>query len=181
MPIYTKKGDRGETGLYSSDKSKNIRVGKDSFIIETIGCIDEANTFLGLATSFIKNNKLKKKVTEIQKHLFEIGAILAGAKLNLNEKLILQMEKEIDDMDKILPKLTHFILPGGGMGGSLLFMARTFVRRAERRLVLLSKKKKFDLNLIVYLNRLSDYVFTLARYSNFKEGKKEQIWMSGGK
>lgn len=176
MTIYTKIGDRGETGLFSSIKSKTIRVSKASLKIEVIGSIDEANTFLGLATSFTKNEKLKNKIIEIQRHLFEVGGILAGAKLNLDEKLISQMEKEIDEMDKVLPKLTHFILPGGGKAGSLLFMARTFVRRAERKVVSLSKKEKVAPIVLIYLNRLSDYVFTLARYSNFKEKKKEKVW-----
>jgi cob(I)alamin adenosyltransferase len=117
MSIYTKTGDKGETGLFSSDKSKKIRISKASLKIETIGSIDEANTFLGLAASFIKNKKLKNKVTEIQKHLFEVGAILAGAKIQIDKNLVLDMEKEIDEMDKILPKLTHFILPGGWARG----------------------------------------------------------------
>lgn len=181
MGIYTRTGDKGETGLFSSDKTKKIRVSKASSRIEAIGSIDEANTSLGLAASFVKDKKIKIKIEEIQKHLFEIGGVLAGAKIKLEKNLPEQMEKEIDEMDKILPTLTHFILPGGGYGGSLLFMARTFVRRAERRVVALSKKKKLDTNLLVYLNRLSDYVFTLARYSNFKEGKKEEIWKSIGK
>jgi len=176
MTIYTKTGDKGETGLFSSDKSKKIRISKASLKIETIGSIDEANTFLGLAASFIKNKKLKEKVTEIQKHLFEVGAILAGAKVQIDNNLVLEMEKGIDEMDKTLPKLTHFILPGGGESGSLLFMARTFIRRAERKVVALSKKEKVNSNLLIYLNRLSDYVFTLARYSNFKEKMKEETW-----
>ncbi len=178
MSIYTKKGDKGETGLFSSDPSKPIRISKASLKIETIGSIDEANTFLGLAASFIKNKKLKEKVTEIQKHLFEVGAILAGAKVQIDKDIISEMEKEIDEMDRVLPKLTHFILPGGGYGGSLLFMARTFIRRAERKVVALSKKEKINSNLLIYLNRLSDYVFTLARYSNFKEKIKEETWKS---
>lgn len=181
MSIYTKKGDKGETGLFSSNKSEKIRVSKASLRIETIGTIDEANTFLGLAGSFIKNNKLKEKITKIQRHLFEVGAILAGAKLTLDENLTGQMEKEIDEMDRVLPTLTHFILPGGGKAGSLLFMARTFVRRAERKVVALSRKEKVAPTVLIYLNRLSDYVFTLARYSNLKEGKKEEIWKSVAK
>jgi cob(I)alamin adenosyltransferase len=101
---------------------------------------------------------------------------LAGAKLEIDGNLVPEMEKEIDEMDKVLPKLTHFILPGGDKGGSLLFMARTFVRRSERRIVALSKEEKIDSDLLIYLNRLSDYVYTLARYSNFKEGIKEEAW-----
>jgi cob(I)alamin adenosyltransferase len=176
MPIYTKTGDKGETGLFSSDKTKKIRVSKASAQIEAIGSIDEANTFLGLAASSIKNKKFKSKITIIQRHLFEVGATLAGAKISFDKNIVSEMEKEIDEMDKVLPKLTHFILPGGGKGGSLLFMARTFVRRAERKIVSLSKKEKINSDILIYINRLSDYVYTLARCSNFKEGIKEEIW-----
>jgi len=176
MAIYTKTGDKGETGLFSSDRSKKIRISKASLRVEAIGSVDEANTFLGLAASFLKNKEINLKIIEIQKHLFEAGAVLAGAKIDMDKNLPKEMEKEIDEMDKRLPKLTHFILPGGGHGGSLLFMARTFIRRAERRVVSLSKKEKVNTNLIIYLNRLSDYVYTLARYSNFKEGVKEKAW-----
>jgi cob(I)alamin adenosyltransferase len=176
MSIYTRTGDKGETGLFSSDRSKKIRVSKASPKIEAIGCIDEANTFLGLAASFTRDKKLKRKIFDIQRHLFEVGSILAGAKVVLYKDLPLQMEKEIDEMDKVLPKLTNFILPGGGRGGSFLFMARTFVRRAERRVVALSKEEKISSEVIIYLNRLSDYVYTLARFSNFREKKKEEIW-----
>jgi cob(I)alamin adenosyltransferase len=176
MSIVTKTGDKGETGLFSSNKLKIIRVSKASARIEAIGSIDEANTSLGLAASFVKNKKLKSKINEIQRHLFEVGAILAGAKVDFDNSLPEKMEKEIDEMDKVLPKLTHFILPGGGKGGSLLFMARTFIRRVERKIVSLSKKEKVDPDLLIYINRLSDYIYTLARYSNFKGGVKEESW-----
>jgi cob(I)alamin adenosyltransferase len=176
MSIYTKKGDRGETGIFNGQ-----RLSKDSLLIETVGVVDEANTFLGLTAAFAKDKKLREKIIKIQRNLFEIGAILAGAKPKMDKNLPKKMEKEIDEMDKVLPVLSHFILPGGGKTGSLLFMARTFVRRAERRVVALSKKEKVSSNLLVFLNRLSDYVFTLARYSNFKEGVKEEIWKSVAK
>ncbi len=176
MSIYTKTGDKGETGLFSPNRSEKIRVSKASLRIEAIGSIDEANTSLGLAASFIKNKRLRFKVIELQEHLFEIGAILAGAKLQKNESLVKKMEKEIDEMDKELPTLTYFILPGGGIGGAHLFLARTFVRCAERRVVALSKKEKVDKDVLIYLNRLSDYIYTLARYSNFKERAKEKAW-----
>lgn len=176
MSIYTKTGDKGETGLFSSDRTKKIRVSKASERIEAIGCIDEANTFLGISASFINNKKLKDKIFGIQTHLFEVGGILAGANIRFDEKIVFQMEKEIDEMDKTLPKLINFILPGGEKGASFLFMARTFVRRAERRVVTLSKKEKVPQNIMIYLNRLSDYIYTLARYSNFKEGLAEEIW-----
>ena len=101
---------------------------------------------------------------------------MAGAQIDFDKKVVGQMEKEIDGMDKVLPKLTHFILPGGGKPSSLLFMARTFIRRAERRVVELSQKEKVPPDIIIFLNRLSDYVYTLARYSNFKEKIKEEAW-----
>lgn len=176
MAIYTKTGDKGKTGLFSSDKSKKIRVSKASLRIDAIGSIDEANTFLGLTASFVKSGRIKTKVIEIQRHLFEIGAVLAGANLVIKKTLTTEMEKEIDEMDKTLPKLNHFILPGGEHGGSFLFMARTFIRRAERKVVTLSKKEKVNPDLLIYLNRLSDYVYTLARHTNFREGIKEKAW-----
>ena len=176
MSIVTKTGDKGETGLFSPNRSKKIRVSKSSLRIESIGSIDEANTSLGLAASFIKDKKLRKKITDTQKHLFEVGAVLAGAKIKLDRHLPQKMEKDIGEMDKRLTKLTHFILPGGGQAGSFLFLARTFIRRAERRAVGLSKKEKVPAEILIYLNRLSDYVYTLARYSNFKEGMKEEAW-----
>lgn len=176
MSIVTKTGDKGETGLFSSNKLKKTRVSKASARIEAIGSIDEANTSLGLAASFTGDRKLKKKIIEIQKHLFEVGAILAGAKIKLDKEFPQTMEKEIDEINKVLPKLIHFILPGGGKAGGLLFMARTFVRRAERRVVELSKKEKVSAGVLIYLNRLSDYVYTLARYSNFKGKIKEESW-----
>ena len=178
MPIYTRKGDKGETGLYSSNKSKKKRVSKASARVEAIGSIDEANTFLGLAAAFSKNRITKQKIYDIQNHLFEVGASLAGAKMTISKELVDKMEKEIDDMDKKLPKLTNFILPGGGEVASFLFMARTFIRRAERRVVSLSEKEKVNSGVTVYLNRLSDYVYTLARFSNFREKIKETPWKS---
>lgn len=176
MGIYTKTGDKGTTGLFSSNKLKPVRVSKASVRIEAIGSIDEANTFLGLAASFVNDKRSKTKIAKIQKHLFEVGSNLAGAKLQIDKSIVSEMENEIDKMDKVLPKLTHFILPGGSRGGSLLFMARTFIRRAERRVVSLSNKENVDPDLLIYLNRLSDYVYTLARYENFKEKMKEEIW-----
>lgn len=176
MPIYTKKGDKGETGLFSSDRSKKIRTSKASERIEAIGSIDEANTFLGLAASFTSGKRQKSKIEDIQRHLFEVGASLAGAKIKIGKNLVDEMEAEIDEMDQTLPKLTNFILPGGGKSAGFLFMARTFVRRAERRTVALSKKEKVDPNVIIYLNRLSDYVYTLARFSNFRQKLKETPW-----
>ncbi len=176
MAIYTRKGDKGKTGVFSPKDSKSVKVSKSSSQIEAIGSIDEANTFLGLAASFTKNKKIKSEVKETQRHLFEVGAYLAGARLQLDTNLVSDMEKRIDKIDKVLPKLKNFILPGGGQGGALLFMARTFIRRAERSVVNFSGKRKIDPIILIYLNRLSDYIYILARYSNFKEKTKEEAW-----
>lgn len=175
MSIYTKKGDGGETGLYSRTKDKVVRIFKDSPIIEAIGSVDEANSFLGICAD-CPNNNLHKRIMIIQRALFTVGGILAGAKLSISNKQIEYLENEIDSMDKELQKLSGFILPGGGFTGSHLFMARTLIRKAERKLVRLSKEEKVPASVLVYVNRLSDYVYTLARYSNLKEGIKEESW-----
>lgn len=175
MSIYTKKGDGGETGLYSRTKDKTVRISKDSVRIGAIGSVDEANSFLGICAD-CPNNFLHKKIVIIQRVLFTVGGILAGAKLSISKKQIEYLEKEIDSMDTKLQKLSGFILPGGGFTGSHLFMARTLIRKAERQLVRLSKQEKISGNVLVYINRLSDYVYTLARYSNLKEGIKEESW-----
>lgn len=175
MSIYTKKGDSGETGLFSSLKGKVIRVSKKSLRIEAIGSIDEANSFIGICVNSA-DDYFKKRLIKIQRMLFTIGGTLAGAKLPLSSNAVESMEDEIDEMDKELIKLTGFILPGGGVLGSHLFMARTLIRRAERRIVKLSQKEKVPSKVLIYLNRLSDYVYTLARYANFKEQIKEESW-----
>jgi cob(I)alamin adenosyltransferase len=176
MSIYTKKGDGGETGLYSSEKGKVVRVSKDALRIEAIGSTDEANSFLGICLSLDKGEIFKNKIVKIQTKLFKIGAILAGAKLNITSYDTKSLEKEIDEMDKELPKLTHFILPGGSELAAHLFTARTFIRRAERRIVLLAKEEMVPASVLVFVNRLSDYIYTLARYVNYKDKIKEVIW-----
>lgn len=176
MSIYTKAGDKGETGLFSSDKSKKIRVSKGSTRIEAIGSIDEANTSLGLAASFVKNKKLKGRIIEAQKHLFEAGAILAGAEIEVDKKVIDQMENEIDEWTVLMPPLKNFIFPGGTKAAAFIFTARSVVRRAERLIVKLNEEKKLDFTILIYINRVSDYLFTLARYVNFREGIREEIW-----
>lgn len=175
MSIYTKKGDAGETGLYSPEKGKVIRISKTSLRIEAIGSVDEANSFLGICAN-LADDYFKKKLIKIQQILFTVGGTLAGAKLPLSSAVVKSMEREIDKMDMELTKLTGFILPGGGKLGSHLFMARTLIRRAERRIVKLSSKEKVPSKMLVYVNRLSDYVYTLARYANFKEQSKEESW-----
>jgi len=172
MAIYTKKGDRGETGLLGERR----RVSKDSLEIEVLGAIDEANSFLGLTIAFLDEQYLKNKITQVQNALFKLGSIIAGAKLSIPKSVVKKYEKEIDEWTKVMPPITNFIFPGGSKPAAFLFTARTIVRRAERLIVKLSKEKNISPSILVYINRLSDYLFTLARYINFRQGVKENIW-----
>jgi cob(I)alamin adenosyltransferase len=174
MTVYTKKGDQGETGLVSGR-----RVSKSSRGIEAIGTLDEANSGLGLVVSFIEDKKIKRQLEDIQKDLFTIGAILAGAKLRFFKTKTCRLEKEIDKMESNLPSLTNFVLPGGSKVASLLFVARAVVRRAERAVVDLSQEEPVKSQIVQYLNRLSDYLFVLARVVNQENSVKETIWQAG--
>jgi cob(I)alamin adenosyltransferase len=173
MAIYTKKGDKGETGIFGGK-----RISKGSLEIEALGAVDEANSFLGLTISFLDEQYLKNKITQVQRDLFKLGSIIAGAKLSIPKSVVKKYEKEIDEWTALMPPLTHFIFPGGSKPAGFLFTARTTVRRAERAIVNLSKEKKISPNVLVYINRLSDYLFTLARYINFRQGIRENIWKS---
>lgn len=159
--IYTKKGDRGETGLFCGE-----RVSKNSPVISAIGCLDEANSFLGTIGGLEK----------IQRNLMLICAIIAGAKTGFPLSRTKDLEVEIDGMEKKLPKLRNFILPGGGRNGAKLHFARTLIRRAERSVVAIPGILSASPSILIYLNRLSDFLFVLARLTNHKEGKKEVLW-----
>ena len=179
MKIYTKTGDKGLTILGNGKK-----VSKASLRVEAYGNIDELNSVIGIAIAQIKDqrSKIKDQLIQIQKDLFEIDSSLsdsqkADQKLNIYlKKRVLEFEKKIDLFSKDLPNLTHFIIPGGGISGANLHLARTVCRRAERRIVELNKKEKIQDQILIYLNRLSDLLFTFARYINYKEKKKEIIW-----
>jgi cob(I)alamin adenosyltransferase len=176
MPIYTKKGDRGETGLLGKD-----RFSKADLIFSVIGTIDEANSHLGLAASLINpkldhKNILKNKIEQVQKTLFDLGAMFAGAKISIPKSVVKKYEKEIDLWQKIMPQRKNFILPGGCRASSELFIARTVVRRLEREVVAFSKKQNIKLGILIFINRLSDYLFVLARYINFQEKLEETVW-----
>lgn len=164
MVIYSKKGDKG--------------LGKDSLKIQAAGAIDEVNSFLGVA-SFGINLKEKKILEEIQKDLFTVGAILAGANLRFYANKTKKLEKQIDKLEKELPSLKNFILPGGSLEGARLHFARTLVRRAERAIVVFSREEKVKPQILVYLNRLSDFLFVLARKVNYDKGIREEIWKGG--
>jgi cob(I)alamin adenosyltransferase len=172
MAIYTKKGDKGETGLFNQSK----RIPKDDLQVEVLGTIDEANSFLGLATSFFSEQYLKNKITQIQRTLFRLGSIVAGAKVSIPDSIVSKYEKEIDIWTNSMPKLTNFIFPGGCQASAALFASRAVVRRLERLLVKLNNQKVIKPSILIYINRLSDYLFTLARYVNYINKEKEEIW-----
>lgn len=159
MAIYTKTGDGGKTGTFGGR-----RVSKASDLINTIGAVDELNSYLGIIGGF----------TSVQSNLFTINSILTGAKLKLPSKAIQQLEREIDKWEGTLPVLKNFIIYGGSKKAAQVYYARALCRRAERSLVGL--KTKYDPEILRYLNRLSDYLFMLARKTNFDKGITEKTW-----
>ncbi|OGM57864.1 ATP:cob(I)alamin adenosyltransferase [Candidatus Woesebacteria bacterium RIFCSPHIGHO2_12_FULL_46_16] len=169
MAIYTKKGDRGETSIFS----RKERLSKSSPRIKTIGAVDEVNSFIGII--LVEDPKLKE-LKEVQRNLFTVGAILAGAPLRFPSSKTKVLEKRIDKIEGSLPVLKNFILPGGGKTAANLFFARTLARRAERYLVALNLKEEVKPEILVFVNRLSDYLFMLAREVNFRQGVKDEVW-----
>lgn len=176
MAIYTKKGDRGETALYDPLARSNIRIPKDSSRIAAIGAVDELNSFLGIALSGIKDKNLIKLLKELQNNLFNIGAILAGAKLHFPISKTKKLEKVIDKLEGKLSVLTTFVLPGGGETASRLFFARALARRAERAIVALNRVDSVKSEIMIFINRLSDFLFMLGRNENAKSGFEEEKW-----
>ncbi|HZE87238.1 MAG TPA: cob(I)yrinic acid a,c-diamide adenosyltransferase [Methylomirabilota bacterium] len=177
MPIYTRTGDKGKTSLFDG-----TRVLKSHKRVEAYGTIDELNSFLGAATAQLKKNNavLKKELEKIQHDLFDIGSALATPHplpvTGLTGR-VESFEKLIDDMMAQMPQINYFILPGGGKAGSLLHVARTITRRAERQLVHLMEKEAVDETVRIYVNRLSDLLYAMARYVNYKEKKEEIKWI----
>ena len=176
VAIYTKKGDRGETALYDPLAASTRRIPKDSLRIGAIGSVDELNSFLGIVLSGSTDKELNKLLKELHNNLFNVGAILAGAKLPFGLAKTKRLEKVIDKLEGALPVLRTFILPGGSECASRLFFARALARRAERAIVSLNKEEEVRSEILIYLNRLSDFLFMLARGENAKEKIKEEIW-----
>jgi cob(I)alamin adenosyltransferase len=179
MKIYTKTGDRGDTRLFDGS---NVRKHNDR--VEAYGDVDELSSSIGAAASFLPDAVLTSMLVDIQKDLFSIGAQLAdpklrerdGGKFQLPPERVKNLEEAIDRFETELPPLRHFILAGGGHAGALLHIARTVCRRAERRVVRLSEIVDVSPGVIEYLNRLSDFLFVLARLVNHREGKQEVQW-----
>jgi len=179
MKIYTKTGDKGDTRLFDGTK-----VRKHDDRVEAYGDVDELNSHLGAAVSFLKDEALVTMLADVQKDLFSVGAQLAdpGAKTQSRGKFqipkerVEALEKAIDMFETELPPLRQFILAGGGNAGALLHVARTVCRRAERRVDSLSEKVEVNPIVVEYLNRLSDFLFVVARVVNHREGKQEILW-----
>jgi cob(I)alamin adenosyltransferase len=178
--IYTKTGDEGNTSLIGG-----TRIPKANIRIESYGTIDELNSVLGLVSDTMGLTEVQPFIKEIQDRLFTIGSALAtdpdkDVKMrlpDLHEEDIVLLEKEIDTMNEVLPALKSFILPGGHIGASHAHVARCVCRRAERICVGMHVDGEFMPSLIVkYLNRLSDYLFTLARYISYKNGVVDVEW-----
>jgi cob(I)alamin adenosyltransferase len=177
--LYTRGGDRGETSLYGA-----ARVPKESPRVEAYGAIDELNSCIGVAVASCRHDEISKPLKQIQSELFTAGADLAtefGAKGGARVPRIAKqdterLEKMVDELQGKVPRLTSFILPGGSNLSSLLHLARAVCRRAERRVVSLSRAEKINPEMIPYLNRLSTYLFNLARYANVLEGVKDEPW-----
>lgn len=174
--IYTRTGDGGMTGLVGG-----ARRSKAHLRLEAIGAVDEANSIIGLAR--LHAGKYDTVLKRIQHDLFDLGADLATPSfkpkdLRMVPAQVMRLEKEIDAMNAKLKPLTSFVLPGGMGFSSWLHLARTVVRRAERVACALAKKEKINPDAICYLNRLSDYMFVLARVAN-DNGKKDILWEPG--
>jgi cob(I)alamin adenosyltransferase len=181
MKIYTRSGDEGTTGLLGGN-----RVSKADIRIESYGTLDELNAWLGMVADECPDVHQGAFVRNLQNDIFLMGSHLAAENekgrsyLNpLREEVIVEMENEIDDMTEILPPLTNFVLPGGERRVSYVHLARTVCRRAERLVVhLTTVDETVDKHIVRTLNRLSDYLFTLARYSAHVLGVEEKPWIS---
>ncbi|MBA2499635.1 MAG: cob(I)yrinic acid a,c-diamide adenosyltransferase [Chitinophagaceae bacterium] len=179
LKIYTKTGDSGNTSLIGGTK-----VSKSNLRIEAYGTIDELNSYIGLCRDLIEDTLSQKTLLEVQDRLFTMGSTLAcdpeketQMKLpNLGQGDIEWLEKEIDRMNELLPEMKSFILAGGHPTISHLHIARCICRRAERTCVRLSELSFVESKIIIYLNRLSDYLFILARYTGMQLGAEEIPW-----
>jgi len=181
MKIYTKTGDRGDTGLFGGG-----RVPKSHPRVDAYGEVDELNAALGLARALEPMPRIDELLVPIQRDLFAIGALLATPNLEkmrqhlekarVDEARVAQLEQAIDDADLELEPLRSFILPGGSPKAAALHVARTVCRRAERRVVELTEVEQIPELAVVYLNRLSDLLFTLARLAAKRAGVGEVTW-----
>lgn len=174
MAVYTRKGDKGTTGVITaSDK----RITKDDVLVEALGTIDELNSFVGMAAACVSSGQTRKELVTIQNDLLRVGSILAGSKLDFPVAKTKKLEKLIDELESVLPVLSSFVLPGGNGGAAALHVARSVCRRAERCLVKLAKDFSVNPHILSYINRLSDYLFMLSRQENKIAGIGDVKWV----
>lgn len=183
MKIYTKTGDEGRTGLFGG-----VRVDKDDDRVEAYGTVDEANAALGLARAASTHPEVAGWLAELQADLFSLGAELACAPESVHKlkmpridaERVQRLEALIDQIDPALEPLKNFVLPGGTPASAALHHARTVARRAERRTLTLSKRTSVSQDVLIYLNRLSDLLFVLARYENQRAKVADIAWKPRG-
>ena len=185
MKIYTRTGDEGHTGLFGGG-----RVSKDHHRVVAYGTVDELNASVGLAVSLVEDEEIRTRLELLQHDLFTLGAILSTPAREDGRPQphvpdhptarIAEMEVWIDDATTELPELREFVLPGGTRGASALHVARTVARRAERHVVHLGTLEEIHDDLVAYLNRLSDLLFTFARLENHRAGAKDVTWKKPG-
>ena len=180
--IYTKSGDQGETGL-----GDGTRVAKDHPRVAAYGSVDELNSVIGLLLAAVPDVTEAGLLRDIQNELFDVGADLcvpqaagevAGQKCRVRPEQVARLEQAIDRLNERLQPLTSFVLPGGSPAAAWCHFARTVCRRAEREVVALARDESLNPQVVVYLNRLSDFLFVLARVCN-DDGKKDVVWVPG--
>jgi cob(I)alamin adenosyltransferase len=177
MVIYTKKGDKGKTGLYIGGVDQKKQVSKSTVKIQALGAIDELNSYLGIIPSHSEDKRLNNIVSDIQKDLLTIGSISGGSDLRFFKSKTKKLERIIDELEKELPPLKNFIVPGGSRVAAHLQYARSLARKAERAVVALNETEKVKPQILVYMNRLSDTLFILAREVNYKMNVDEEVWV----
>lgn len=173
MPVYTRRGDQGQTDLFSGE-----RVSKTNPRIEGYGSVDEVNSLLGVALSHLDDGDVAEELVDVQDRLHVICANLANTEEDPDRPEITDgdielLEERIDALNEELPSLTNFILPGGSQPGSFLHYARSVCRRAERDVIRLADEEPISAEVVKFLNRLSDYLFVAARYVNHRRNERE--------
>lgn len=173
--IYTRTGDDGSTGL-----GDGTRTSKDGERVEAYGTVDELNSVLGLLATHSLPAEISAQLADIQNELFDLGGELCipGREV-MSQSHIDRLENQLDTLNAQLAPLKEFILPGGNAAAATCHIARTVCRRAERRVITLARLETTNPLATAYLNRLSDYLFVLARYLNKAEGRSDVLWMPG--
>jgi cob(I)alamin adenosyltransferase len=181
LKIYTRTGDAGETALFGGGRVKKAHPRVNAY-----GTVDELNSSIGVAVSMMEESEWRNRLAALQHDLFVLGAVLAtpppaGARRRPTTPEIPlgrveQMEGWMDEADRSLEPLRTFILPGGTRGAAALHLSRTICRRAEREVVALGHDEPLESDIVRYLNRLSDLLFTLARMENFRAGVPDVLW-----